>query len=59
VVRRGGKVVRRLAAGERAAGVTQRLRLGSERLRRGDHVVAITVRAGARTVRARLTARRL
>ena len=59
VVRRGGKVVRRLGSAQRGAGVTHRLRLGSERLRRGDHVVQLTVRRGTRTLRARLTAARL
>ena len=59
VVRRAGRVVRRLGTARRGADVTHRLRLGSERLRRGDHVVAVTVRRGGRTLRARLTARRL
>jgi hypothetical protein len=59
-VRRGGRLVRRLGSEQRAAGVTHRLRLGSERLKRGDHVVRLTARpAGGRTIRARLTARRL
>ena len=44
VVRRGGTVVRRLGTAQRGAGLTHRLRLGSERLRRGDHVVSLTVR---------------
>ena len=59
VVRRGGKVVRRLGTAQRGAGVTHRLRLGSERLRPGDHVIQLTVRRGSRTLRARLTAARL
>lgn len=59
VVRRAGRTVRRLGTAQRGAGVTHRLRLGSERLRRGDHVVRVIVRRGTRTLRAKLTARKL
>ena len=58
-VLRGGRVVRRLGSTTRQAGVTHRVRLGSERLRRGDHVVRVTATAGTRRQVVRLTARRL
>jgi hypothetical protein len=44
-VLRGRRVVRRLPAGARRAGLTHRLRLPSERLRRGDYRIRITVTA--------------
>jgi len=58
-VLRGGRVVRRLVSGTRQGGLTQRLRLPSERLRRGDYQVRLRATAGGRTETARLTARRL
>jgi hypothetical protein len=58
-VLRGRRVVRRYRATTRRNGLTHRLRLASERLRRGDHVVRITVVAGSRRQVVRLTARRL
>jgi dienelactone hydrolase len=59
-VLRGRRTVRRYATRTRRGGVTHRLRLASERRRRGDHKVRITVtRPGSRPVTATLTARRL
>lgn len=59
-VTRDGRMVRRFRTTTDRAGRTYRLRLASERLRRGDHVVRILVRpAGARATTARLTAARL
>jgi predicted AlkP superfamily pyrophosphatase or phosphodiesterase len=59
-VLRRGRVVRRLPAGARRAGLTHRLRLPSERLRRGDYRIRIRVTApGERTTTATLVARRL
>jgi hypothetical protein len=59
-LRRAGRTVRRLGTARRGARVTHRLRVGSERLGRGDHVVRLTARlASGRVVRARLTSRRL
>jgi hypothetical protein len=52
---RGGRVVRRVSSGVRAAGRTYRLRIRARGLRRGDYTVRIT--AGA--ARAALVARRL
>jgi hypothetical protein len=58
-VLRGGRRVRRLTNARRRPGPIHRLRLPSERLRRGDYTIRITAAAGTqRTVR-RLTARRL
>jgi predicted AlkP superfamily pyrophosphatase or phosphodiesterase len=58
-VLRGGRVVRRFAARERRGAITHRIRIPSERLGRGDHVVRITAVAGDRRRVVRLTARRL
>ncbi len=58
-VSRRGRVVRRFAARRRAGGLTHRLRIGAERLRRGDHVVRITVADEGDRATARLVARRL
>jgi hypothetical protein len=59
-VLRNGRVVKRFAEQSRRPGITHRLRLASERLGRGDHVIRLTVTApgGGRTV-VRLTALRL
>jgi hypothetical protein len=59
-VLRNGRVVRRFAESGRRAGITHRLRLASERLRRGNYVVRLTATApaGGRVV-ARLTSLRL
>ena len=59
VVRRGKRVVSRYAARSRQANQTYRLRLDSEKLRRGDHKVTITVRSGSTVETRTLTARRL
>ena len=59
-VRRAGKTERRLGTADRAPDFTHRLRVGAKRLRRGDHVVRLTIRtASGRVLRARLVARRL
>jgi len=58
-VLRGGRVIRRLARGERPARRTIRLRFDSEGRPRGDYGVRITVTRGGRTVRSTLTSRRL
>lgn len=59
VVLRGSKVVQRFPAGTRTGGRTFRLRLTRAARRRGDYRVRITVRQGARSQTATLTARRL
>ena len=60
VVRRGKKVVRRFRARTERPGETVRLRLASEKLRRGRHRVTITVRPERGvTRRASLYAQRL
>ncbi len=46
-VTRGGKLFRRYRPLSRRAGETYRVRLGSERLRRGDYRFRIEVRSGA------------
>ena len=59
-VLRGKRLVRRLMSGTRRGRLTHRLRLPSERLRRGDHRVRIRVTPrGGRTVTATLVSRRL
>jgi len=58
-VLRRGRVVRRLVSGTRRGALTQRLRLPSERLVRGDYQVRLRATAGGETETARLTARRL
>jgi hypothetical protein len=58
-VLRRGRVVRRFAPTTRRPGVTHRLRLPSEGLRRGEHRVRLTVTVGRQRVVATLTARRL
>jgi hypothetical protein len=60
VVRRGEQVVRRFRARAERPGETVRLRLASEKLRRGRHRVTITVRPERGvTTRASLYAQRL
>ena len=57
---RGSRRVRRLAPTRvRAANRAHRVRIAAEGLRRGDYRVRLTVRAGAKTTRAVLTARKL
>ena len=56
---RGDRVVRRLGSRTRDSGITHRVRIASERLRRGDYRVRLTIRAGGRTIRTALTARRI
>lgn len=57
---RGARVVRRLsAASDRPAGRTFRVRIASERLRRGDYRVRVRVVRAGRTTATALTARRL
>jgi predicted AlkP superfamily pyrophosphatase or phosphodiesterase len=58
-VLRGGRVVRRLGTRTRRPGLTHRVRLAAERLRRGDHVVRLTVVAAGERRVVRLVARRL
>jgi hypothetical protein len=56
---RNGRVVRRLASGARRGSLTHRLRVPSERLRRGDYQLRIRAAAGTESETVRLTARRL
>jgi hypothetical protein len=56
---RNGRVVRRLASATRRGNLTHRLRVPSERLRRGDYRLRITAVAGTERETVRLTARRL
>jgi hypothetical protein len=58
-VLRGRRVVRRFRPTSRRPGVTHRLRLASEGLRRSDHRIRLTVTAGGRRVVASLVSRRL
>jgi hypothetical protein len=56
---RRGRTVRRLMAGQRAGNRTHRLRVASERRRRGDYRIRIEVRRGRERVAATIVARRL
>ena len=58
-VRRGGRVVRRFRTVRRRGGVTHRLRLPAERLRRGTYEVRLTYVSGGVQVRTALFSRRL
>lgn len=58
-VLRGGRIVRRLGTSTRNGAITHRVRLTSERLRRGDYVIRVTAVAGGERAVERLTARRL
>jgi hypothetical protein len=59
-IRRGRRLVQRFRTTTRRAGVTHRLRLPSERLRRGTYEIRLTaVAAGAPRTVARLVSRRL
>ena len=58
-VRRGGRVVRRFASRQRRAGVTHRLRLASERLRRGRYEVRLVYAGDQASLSASLYAQRL
>jgi acyl-homoserine-lactone acylase len=59
VVRRGSRVVRRVRSARRRAGVTHRVRIASERLRRGTYTFELTARGATGTTRTVLTATRL
>lgn len=57
---RGGRTVRRLGTSDRSANRVFRLRIGAERLRRGDYSVRVTVvGADGRATTSSVTARRL
>lgn len=58
-VRRGGRVVRRFRATRRRAGLTHRLRLAPERLRRGTYEIRLVYRGSQGSLTARLFAQRL
>jgi hypothetical protein len=58
-VRRGGRVVRRFATRTRPAGVTHRLRLASERLRRGTYEVRLTYAGDQASLRVALFSQRV
>ena len=58
-VLRGRRVVRRFRTRTRDAGITHRLRLASEGLRRGQYRVRITVRSDGRRLVRTLIARRI
>lgn len=58
-VLQAGRVVRRFPETSRRAGITHRLRLASEKLRRGDVQVRLVARQGSDTTTDVLTARRL
>jgi PKD repeat protein len=59
VTDRRGRVVRRFAAEQVAAGRTRRLSLGARGLGRGAYRIELSVRSGAQTTSATLTAHRL